>query len=224
MDEGEAMADLIVFGAGGQLGHVLIAEARRRGVSVTAVVRDPAAHADLGGDDDGVTVVAADAGSADAVAAVAAGHGTAVSTVGPYPDSAPDYLTGLQLAILEGVGRAGVERLLIVGGAGSLEVAPGQRLVHVPDFPEVAKPTAQAHADALDAVRAASTEVDWLVISPPAIFSPDGERTGSYRVGGTALLSAEDGGSHGSYADYAIALLDEIERPEHHSAHICVAD
>ncbi|MDO8211176.1 NAD(P)-dependent oxidoreductase [Conexibacter sp. CPCC 206217] len=216
------MADLIVFGAGGQLGRMLVAEALTRGLTVTAVVRDPAAQQQLAGD--GVTVVTADATSADAVAEVAAGHATAISAVGPAADSPRDYLASLQLAILDGSGRAGVERLLVVGGAGSLELAPGERLVHTPDFPQVALPTALAHADALDAIKAASTEVDWVVVSPPAIFAPDGERTGSYRVGDNRFMTSEDGGSHGSYADYAIALLDEVQTAAHSRAHICVAD
>ncbi|HEY4277300.1 MAG TPA: NAD(P)H-binding protein [Conexibacter sp.] len=216
------MSDLIVFGAGGRLGRVVIDEAVRRGLAVTAVVRDPDAHAQLAAE--GVAVLAADAASVDEVATVAAGHTTAISALGPYPDSAPGYLTAIQLAVFDGVARAGVERLLFVGGAGSLTVDGGGRLVDQPGFPDVAKPTALAHADALDAIRDAETTVDWLVISPPAIFDPTGQRSGSYRLGGTSLLLADDGASHGSYADYAVALLDEVERPAHHRAHICVGD
>jgi putative NADH-flavin reductase len=104
--------------------------------------------------------------------------------------------------------------LLVVGGAGSLEVAPGQRLIDQPDFPPEYLGEARAGADALDYLRGVD-DLDWTFLSPPAFFF-EGPRTGTFRLGKDALLSNADGSSI-SFADYAIAMADEIEHP----AHIC---
>jgi putative NADH-flavin reductase len=107
-----------------------------------------------------------------------------------------------------------VPRLISVGGAGSLLVASGQRLVDTPDFHDEWKPEALAAADALEAFRAADTEVDWAFVSPGALLVP-GERTGVYRLGGDELLVDEQGRSHISMEDFAVAILDEAEAPKH---------
>lgn len=216
------MSRIVVFGAGGRAGRTFIDEARSRGHEITAVVRDPGKYPDLAGD--GVTVVAGDALDASKVAEVAAGHDVAVDAVN-IPQGAPHtYFVDVTKALLAGLPKAGVGRVLIIGGAGSLEVAPGQRLVDTPDFHEAWKPVALAHADSLDYLRATDTEVDWVYVSPAAFFNPDGARTGTYRVGADRLLTAADGASTVSYADYAIALVDEIENPAHHNTRITVAD
>ena len=98
-------------------------------------------------------------------------------------------------ALLGGLARAGVHRLVVVGGAGSLEVAPGLRNVDRPDFPDAHKPDALAQADGLEVYRAADGPVDWTYLSPPALLEP-GERTGSYRTGSDQLLVDEEGNSH----------------------------
>jgi uncharacterized protein len=194
---------LIVFGATGLLGTRLVSEAVRRGHDVTTVSRD-ASRAD----------VSADATDPDSVAAVAGGHDVAVSAVTQH--EAPQMLVDAARGLLEGLARAGVPRLISVGGAGSLEVAPGERLVDTPDFHEEWKPEALAASEALEVFRAAGDDapVEWSFVSPGALLAP-GERTGRYRLGGDELLVAEDGRSHISMEDFAVAILDEVESPRH---------
>src|SRR3954449_516883 len=207
----EAPMKLIVFGASGQLGTRLVTEALGRGHDVTAVARDASRLDDRDGR---VQTTSADATDADSVAAVAGGHDLAISAVTQH--QAPEILPHAARGLLEGAARAGVPRLISVGGAGSLEVAPGQRLVDTPDFHEEWKPEALAAADALEVFRqaGADTPVEWSFISPGALLAP-GERTGRYRLGGDQLLVDEGGRSHISMEDFAIAILDEVETPKH---------
>jgi|SRR5829696_5544786 len=202
---------LIIFGASGLLGTRLVTEALDRGHEVTAVARDAARLDDRGGR---VHTASADATDRDSVAAVAGGHDVAVSAVTQH--EAPDVLVDAARGLLEGLARAGVPRLISVGGAGSLEVAPGQRLVDTPDFHDEWKPEALAGARALEVFRQADgeTPVEWSFISPGALLAP-GERTGRYRLGGDQLLVDELGRSHISMEDFAVAILDEVEEPRH---------
>jgi len=122
--------------------------------------------------------------------------------------------------VLRAVKASGVPRLLVVGGAASLEVAPGLAMLDTPDFPDFIKPEASPARDALNRLRQ-EQELDWTFLSPSVFFGP-GERTGKFRLGTDQLLTADDGKSHISYEDYAIALLDEIERPHHRRARFTV--
>lgn len=200
---------LIIFGASGLLGTRLVTEALGRGHDVTATARDASRLDDRGGR---VTTVSADATDPDGVASVAAGHEAALSAVTQH--DRPEVLVDVAHGLLGGLARAGVPRLVVAGGAGSLEVAPGQRLVDTPDFHDEWKPEALAAADALAVFRGADTPVDWAYVSPGALLMP-GERTGRYRLGGDELLVGEDGRSAISMEDFAIAMLDEIEQPRH---------
>ena len=125
-----------------------------------------------------------------------------------------------ELLLLEALQLARTPRLVMVGGAGSLQTAAGGVLADSPNFPEVAKAEARAGAHKLKALRE-QTEVDWTFLSPSAVFAP-GERTGSYRVGAEQLLTDAEGKSRISQEDYAIALLDEIESPRHRRARFTV--
>jgi putative NADH-flavin reductase len=118
--------------------------------------------------------------------------------------------------------QAGVSRLLWIGGAGSLEVAPGIRLLDTPGFPDAYKSEALAQAEVLAEFRATETTIDWTYFSPALIIAP-GERTGKFRIGGNQLLKDASGNSHISTEDFVIALLDEAEKPEHHGERITVA-
>ena len=109
--------------------------------------------------------------------------------------------------------KARLQRFLVVGGAGSLEVAPGAALIDQPNFPEVARPEATAGRDFLNVLKT-ERDLDWTFLSPSAFFGP-GERTGKFRVGKDQLLTAADGQSKISMEDYAVALADEIEQPKH---------
>jgi putative NADH-flavin reductase len=108
---------------------------------------------------------------------------------------------------------SGVPRVLFVGGAASLEVAPGQVLLDQPTFPDFIKPEAEPARQALNRLRQGS-DLDWTFLSPSVMFGA-GERTGKFRLGKDELLTAEDGQSHISYEDYSVAMLDEIEQPKH---------
>lgn len=187
---------LIVFGATGLLGSRIAEEAERRGHEVTRASRS----------------TGVDATDAASVAEAAAGHDAALSAVTQH--DRPETLVDVAHALLEGLAQAGVRRLVVAGGAGSLEVAPGRRLMDTPDFQEEWKPEAQAQADALAAYRDADTTVEWSYISPGALLAP-GERTGAYRTGGDELLTDADGRSGISMEDFAIAMVDEAEQQRH---------
>jgi putative NADH-flavin reductase len=109
--------------------------------------------------------------------------------------------------------KAGVKRLLVVGGAGSLEVAPGMQLVDAPDFPAIYKAEALAGRDFLTTLKG-EKDLDWIYVSPSAFFAP-GERTGKFRIGKDQLLVSSSGESKISMEDYAIAFADEIEKPKY---------
>ncbi|MEU7820596.1 NAD(P)H-binding protein [Catellatospora sp. NPDC049111] len=212
------MSRIIVFGAGGKAGRAVVDEAVKRGHEVTAVVRDPSKYADLG-----VAAVAGDVRDASSVAGLAAGHDAAVNAAYD-PQSAPgDFFVGAANAFLEGLPKAGVGRAVVIGMVSNLEVAPGVRMLDTPDFPEAYKEFAQGHTAGLDTLRTADTELDWVVLTPPMVLD-QAERTGAYRTGGDQLLAKEDGTSHLSYADLAVAIVDEIDNPRHHRTRVAVAD
>lgn len=191
---------IAVLGATGMAGSRIVAEALARGHEVTAIARTPeglANHAAL-------SRVAADV-AAPGLAEVLRGHDAVVSAL--------HFQTLGEPALASALKAAGVRRVLIVGGAGSLEVAPGVLLVDTPEFPAEWKPFARPGVDFLQQLRAES-ELDWTFISPSAFFEP-GARTGVFRLGGDQLLVGADGRSAISAEDYAVALLDEIEKPAH---------
>jgi uncharacterized protein len=117
-------------------------------------------------------------------------------------------------------------RLGVVGGAGSLLVAPGgPRVIDTPEFPDQFKPEAGAGAELLEALRADTTGADWFYLSPAAGFGSynPGQATGRYRVGDDLLLTDSEGKSEISGADYALAFVDEIGNPKHHRTRFSVA-
>jgi putative NADH-flavin reductase len=195
---------IIVFGANGRQGSRLVTEALERGHEVTAVVRS---EDRAGGVDSRASVVVADALDPDRVAEVSAGHDAALNAT-------KERHADVARALLDGLARAGVPRLVIVGGASSLEVAPGVRLFDTPEFQEEWKAEASSGIESLGVYRSADTPVEWTYVSPGAFLAP-GERTGSYRTGGEQLLVREDGSSAISMEDFAVALVDELENPQH---------
>jgi putative NADH-flavin reductase len=199
---------IAVFGASGRIGSRIVQEALVRGHAVTAVVRDPA-HQHLSHPQLAVTV--ADILNSADVAQAATDHDVVVSAIGPTRKTQPQIVVDAAWALIEGLKRAGVRRLIISGGAGSLEVAPGLRLVDSPTFPETGRAIALAHCEALEIYRHA--DLDWTYLSPPARLKP-GERTGTYRKGTDSLLTNAHGESRISMEDYAIALVDEMEHPQ----------
>jgi uncharacterized protein len=200
---------LVIFGASGLLGTRLVSEALSRGHQLTAVARDVARIDDRGGQ---VATAAADVTDPGSVAAVAGGHDAALSAVTQH--DRPEMLVDAARGLLAGLSAAGVQRLVVAGGAGSLLVASGQRLMDTDGFHEEWKPEALATAAALDVFRQADTDVEWSYVSPGALLAP-GERTGHYRLGGDELLVDEHGKSAISMEDFAIAMLDEAEDAKH---------
>jgi uncharacterized protein len=205
---------LALFGATGNIGQRIAAEALRRGHEVLGVVRDPAA---VQAPDPRVKLVQGDATDAASVARVVKGVDAIISAISPRPNPrglpAPS-LSAAARALLTGARKASVKRLIVVGGAGSLEVAPGKRLMDAPGFPDAYKAEAKEGADSLDVYRAEGTGVGWTFLSPAAEIGP-GERTGKYRTTEDRFLTDDKGRSTISFEDYAVALMDEIERPKH---------
>ncbi len=215
------MKRIALFGAGGRSERALLAEARSRGHRVTAAVRTPSQHVDL--EDTGATLMAADATNHNDVRNVAAGHDVAVNAALPAGEIPADHLARINRALLSGLSAAGTHGLLVVGGAGTLEVAPGLQFVDTPEFPNTAKSRGIAHRVALEELQTLDTDIDWVYVTPPAKYVIDGPRTGSYRIGRNQLTIDEGGSSEISYADYAIGVIDEIESPKHHKERIMLA-
>ncbi len=202
---------IVLFGATGTIGTRILKEALSRGHEVTAVSRNPSK---LQIDDSRVQKVVGDVLEADDVARVAAGNDSVVSAVGPSRAGGdPKMLIDSIKSLHTGLVRAKVKRLIIVGGAGSLEVAPGKLLIDTPEFPAAWKPLASAAGEALKKIRKID-DLDWSYLSPAGLIEP-GERTGRYRTGLEQLVVDEGGKSYISAEDYAVALLDELETPHH---------
>src|SRR5208337_3279395 len=179
-----------LIGASGHAGSRLLAELTRRGHHVTAIARHPEKIAV------GPNVVArkGDVFDKDGLVALIKGHDAAISAV-HFSDSDPKLL-------IEAVKASGVKRYFVVGGAGSLEVAPGVKLIDTPQFPAAYKAEAAKGGEFLEMLRK-EKELDWTFLSPSAMVGP-GERTGKFRLGKDQLLT-NDKGSSISWEDYAIA-------------------
>lgn len=208
------MKKVVLIGASGFVGSVILNEALNRDFHVTAVVRHPenvkVTHENL-------TVKQADMSSLNDVCRVCEGADAVISAFNPgwenpriYEETIEVYLT-----IIDGVKKAGVERFLMVGGAGSLFIAPGLRLVDSEEVPEKILPGVRALSDFYLNFLTQEKEVDWVFFSPAAdLFH--GTRTGRYRLGKDDVIVDKVGNSHISVEDYAAAMIDELETPAHH--------
>ena len=193
---------IAVIGATGNVGSRIVEEALKRGHEVTAIARNPEK---LGGARPNLVPKEGDVHAPDMLAKLLAGHDAAISAV-RFVDSEPKKL-------IDAVKKSRVPRYIVVGGAGSLEVASGKALVDTPQFPAAARPEASRGRDFLSLLRA-ERDLDWTMLSPSALFAP-GARTGKFRLGDDQLLTTADGKSSVSMEDYAIALIDEVEKPQH---------
>jgi uncharacterized protein len=199
---------IAIAGASGRAGSRITAELARRGHQVTAIARNPDKIERLAN----VTAVKGDVLDQAGLTRLWSGHDAAVSSI-HFTASDPEKLIGAARD-------SRVGRYLVVGGAGSLEVAPGVRLVTTPGFPAQYKAEAEKGAAFLDLLRM-QKDLNWTFLSPSALFV-EGERTGKFRLGTDQLLTASDGKSSISFEDFAVALADEIERPAHLGARFTV--
>ncbi len=196
-----------LIGASGNAGQRLHRELVARGHEVTGIARSPEKIQSL----DHTQAVAGDIAAPEELARILAGHHAAISSV--------KFLAFDSDKLLTAVRTSGVPRYLVVGGAGSLEVAPGAKLIDDPNFPEAYRGEAAAGAAYLERLRAIET-LNWTFLSPSAVFSA-GERTGDFRLGTDQLLVGPDG-SRISYEDFAVAMVDELEAPKHSRARFTV--
>jgi putative NADH-flavin reductase len=197
---------IALFGATGMIGSRVAAEAARRGHQVTALARNPArVPADVAN----LKAAQADLLDAASVSAAVRGHDVVASAYAPPQDDLA-ALGKATRALVEGVRAAGLKRLVVVGGAGSLEVAPGKQLVDTEGFPDAYKAIALAHREAFEYYRGV-TDLDWTFFAPAALIAP-GERTGKFRTGAHTLIADAEGNSRISAEDYAIAFVDELEQ------------
>jgi uncharacterized protein len=187
-----------VIGASGMVGSQVVIEAAARGHQVTGIARNVEKIAAK----PGVTPKQGDLADPAGLGALLRGHDAIISSV-RFRMFQPQQL-------FDAVRQSGVKRLIVVGGAATLEVKPGVMLLDTPEFPAAAKEEATAGRDAFFALRA-QNDLEWTFLSPSAIIAP-GERTGTFRLGKDQLLVGADGKSRISVPDYAIALVDELEK------------
>lgn len=196
------MTHIALLGITGRAGSRIATELLQRGHTLTGIARNVSKATAR----PGLDLKAADATDVHALAEILQGHDLVVSST--------PFVGGIDApTLIAAAKQAGVKRVIVVGGAGSLEVAPGVALIDTPEFPAIYKAEASGGRAFLQALRT-ERELDWTFISPSAFFEP-GPRTGRFRLGGDQLLVDADGKSHISMEDYAIALADEIETPRH---------
>jgi uncharacterized protein len=199
---------LIMFGPTGTIGSRILNEALQRGHTLTAITRDPSRfsvfHKNL-------TVVAGNALDPASVAILAKGHDAVLSAMGPGGSSAETIVQAAR-ALTGGLSQVGIRRLIVVGGAGTLDVAPGVRLMDSPNFIEEYRPLAIAHLEAYNLYQASNLNCSF--VCPGAEIAP-GDRTGNFQVGADRLLTNENGESRISAEDYAIAFMDEVEQSKY---------
>jgi putative NADH-flavin reductase len=193
---------IAVIGATGNAGSRIVTELLSRGHQILGIARHPETMKAR----PGLTLTQGDVKDEAGLGKLLAGQEAAIHSVRFLDTDAKSAIGAAK--------NAGVKRLLVVGGAGSLEVAPGSALVDTPSFPTAYKAEASGGRDFLNVLKT-ERELDWTYLSPSVFFSP-GERTGKFRLGKDQVLTGADGQSKISMEDYAIALADEIENPQHH--------
>jgi len=198
--------NVLLLGASGRIGQRTATELLNRGHAVTGTSRSGVVD---GIDDDEFVAVAGDATNPDDIAKLATGHDAVVSALGPSDDEPAEILTGMISAVIDGLRRADVDRLVWTGGAGGLRVSLETLLIDTDDFPEEWEPVARAAIEAYDILTEAD-DLEWTYVAPAALIEP-GERTGSYRTAERELVTDEGGDSYISMEDFAIALVDELE-------------
>ncbi len=206
---------LAVIGATGWIGSHITSEAIARGHQVNALVRDASKVTQ-----DNVTVTEFDL-TKDDIATAAAGNDVVIAAIGGRALGNHEIVANTAKQLLNALAGTNT-RILWVGGAGSLEIAPGVTLVSSPDFPAEYKAEAIAQGEALDVFRASTADTAWTFVSPAAVIYP-GESEGPYRVGGDSFFTDANGESKISVTDYAKAMLDEAQSAAHLNQRISIA-
>jgi uncharacterized protein len=203
---------IVLYGATGNAGSRILQELTSRGHSVVAVARNPDKI------QAGIKSVRDDLSSVDRIAEIITGADAVVSAYMPPPNDT-DQLVEVTKRQTAAVRKANGPRLIVVGGAASLEVASGVTLLASGHLPHEWLPIARSHAEALEVLR--SSDINWTYFSPAAFFEP-GTRTGKFRLGKDRLVADDQGNSRISYEDYAVALVDELEHPAHERARFTI--
>jgi putative NADH-flavin reductase len=208
-----------LIGATGFVGSRILNETLDRDHEVTAVVRRPERLPIR----PNLTGQKLDVLEGEALAGLLAGHDAVISAYSADPDAADKYeaMVAGAKAIIAAAKKAGVRRLLVVGGAGSLEIAPGQQIIDQPGFPEEWKPGALGTREFLYLLRE-KPDLDWTFLSPAQMLQP-GARTGEFRLGGDQVMVDAEDQCRISVEDYAVAMIDELEEPRHIRQRFCVA-
>jgi uncharacterized protein len=205
--------NVVLYGATGKSGIRILTELLSRGHSVTAAARNPV------GLPASVKTVKDDLSDVNKIASIISGADAVVSAYAP-PQDDTDQLLGVTERQIEAVHKAGKNiRLIVVGGAGSLEVAPGVSVLKSGHLPAEWVPIATSHEKALELLK--QSDINWTYFSPAAFFEP-GTRTGKFRLDTNKLVADAQGNSRISMEDYAIALVDELERPAHERAQFTI--
>lgn len=204
--------NVVLYGATGKAGRAIYKELSQRGHQVKAVARKADAEGEI------ATLIQDDLSSVDRIAAIVAGSDVVVSAYAPPRDDT-DQLAHVTQRLISAVQQAGSPRLVVVGGCGSLYFSPGVTVLKSGYWPEAYVPIAESHIKAFAALRA--SEINWTYFSPPMSITP-GERTGKFRLGRDDLIKDAEGKSRVSFEDYAVALVDELERPAHERARFTI--
>jgi uncharacterized protein len=199
--------NVVLYGSTGKAGSRILKELTSRGHRVTAISRNPAKLQGI----TGISTNKDDLSDVSKTAEVIRGADAVISAYGPPQDNTEEIVEVTQ-RLVDAVKRGGSPRLIVVGGAGGLNVAPGVTLIDSGFLPDAYKPIAKSHVRAMNVLRA--SDIDWTYLAPAAYFEP-GERTGKFRLGKDELIANEKQESRISMEDYAIALVDELEKPDH---------
>ena len=208
------MGNVVLIGASGFVGTAILSELLNRGNKVTAIVRNPDK---ISISNSNLSVVKADVSDVESIAKVSEGKDAIISAYNPgwtNPNIYEDTLKNYPL-ILQAAKQSGVKRLLIVGGAGTLFCAPGLRVVDSGAIPESIMGGVKSLGEFYLNTLMNEHDIDWVFFSPAGALEP-GERTGKFRLGKDDLIVDADGKSHISVEDYAVAMVDELEKPAHH--------
>ena len=204
------MKSIVLIGSTGMIGQRILAEALSRGHNVTALARETSRTGEHRAN---LNYRTGDIFNPDTVAAAAVDHDVVVSAYGPSSGD-PNLIVKAAHSLIEALTRVEPIRLIAVSGAGCLEVKPGLQLLDTPNFPAAWKPAALAHREAIEVYRKAGfAEFDWTAVSPSALIEP-GTRTGHYRTATDQLIVDAQGNSRISAEDFAVAIVDEIEKPK----------